>query len=307
MFARVLLPLLCLPGVWADWNNTSTGIDLDKLPHPALTKLHTGGIESGKRLEFDGITALSSVNEVVLQGKSKSGRSWTLSMCARCLQEVWRGDLDGNGTPDYVIAGVGPYDNGRRTPPASLSFLLMDPDGVPAPFFTPIDRENGIQNLVKLDGQIRLLISRYDEIPSDARVDWLCSGHWVTQAYSFTNRSVEEVRGVFAGKRFPFVHNWVHDDPECAHHPVGFSDGPKLIELGTSAKGALTAAPAGCDPTVSESIMLDSRAGREIALPNPSSDSQNKLIRKILAAQATVELRGVQDCSITLMWARSSP
>ncbi len=307
MFARFLLPMLCLPHVWADWHNTSTGINLDKLAHPALIKVHTGELATGKRIEFDGITALSNDHEVVLQGKAKSGKNWTLSMCARCLQEVWRGDLDGDGTPDYVIAGIGPYDDGRQTPPGSLAFLLMDPDGVPVPFFTPIYQESGIQSLVKSDGQIRILVSRYDEIPSDARVDWLCSGHWVTQAYGFVNGSVEEFRGVMAGKRFPFVHNWVYDDPECAHHPVGFSDGPKLIHVGTAPKGALTAPPTGCDRTISEIVMLDSRTGREIALPNASSDSQSKLILKIQAAQATVEFRGVQDCSITLMWARSSP
>jgi hypothetical protein len=41
----------------------------------------------------------------------KSGKRWEAHF--RSMDEVWRGDLDGNGTPDYVFFGAGPYFNGR--------------------------------------------------------------------------------------------------------------------------------------------------------------------------------------------------
>lgn len=45
-------------------------------------------------------------------------------MCSACFNEVWRADLDGNGTPDYIFFGGGPYFNGRMTPLYSLILLL---------------------------------------------------------------------------------------------------------------------------------------------------------------------------------------
>ena len=121
---------------------------------------------------------------------------------------------------------------------------------MPTPFFTPNYQEVGINNLVEFDGQIRLLISRYDEIPSDARVDWLCSGHWVTQAYGFANGSVEEVRGVLleSGSRSSAA-----GFKATRNAPIIPSDSA-TAPIGTAAKCGLTAPPAGCDPTVNEIV-----------------------------------------------------
>lgn len=307
----------------ANWHDTSTGLDLNKLSHPALTQVRASLLKAGEKLQFDGIAASVTQTEGVLTGKGKSGTPWTVHLCETCIEEIWRGDLDGNGTADYVIVGVGPYGNTRTAPQYSLALLLMDRDGMPVPFFTPLYHgENGeaIKHLVKLDGQLRLLIGRYDEIPSDESVGPYCSGHWVTQAYSLTNGAVEEVRGVFEGKRFPYVRNWAYSHPECANHPIGFSERAKILEIGTAAKGAVPGklrAPEGagaglaiegvaeCDRVMADAVMLDSAGGREVALPSLREEVQQRVAEKIRAAEVRVELRGVRECSATLVWGRS--
>ena len=114
--------------------------------------------------------------------------------------DVWRADLDGNGTQDYVFFGGGPFFNGRMTPLYSMTILQMDSQGLPVPFFTVMYHgENGeaIKHLLDLDhdGRPELLISSYDENVSDPRVGGFCSGHWVNQLYRFRSLGVEEIRG----------------------------------------------------------------------------------------------------------------
>ena len=303
MLKRFLIGIFCV-GAGAGTGDTSTGIDLAKLGHPFLTKIRAGALHSGDQASFDEVTVTATASETILGGKGKSGRAWTVHMCASCFGEVWRADLDGNGTLDYAIFGAGPYGEARNSPPYSLSFLLMDAGGMPVPFFSIVYRgENGdgIRHLVKLDGQTGVLVSRYDEIPSDARVDAYCSGHWVTQFYKFAASAAEEVRGMVAGMRFPFVRNWAYGGPECANHPVGFSERPKILDGGTTSKGALTAKQlTECDAIAAEVVMVDTKEAREIAFPNHGDDVMERLASKVPNA----ELRGVHDCTATLMWGR---
>ena len=311
--------LVCAGCLFGNWHDTSTGLDLNKLPHPALTRVRGEPVRAGEKAEFDGIWAAATQEEATLGGKSKSGKPWTVHLCDTCLDEVWRGDLDGNGTVDYVIVGVGPFGNTRTGAQYSLALLLMDREGIPMPFFTPLYHgENGdaMKHFVKLDGQTRLLISRYDEIPSDSSVGPYCSGHWVTQAYGLRDGVVEEVRGVLEGKRFPFVRSWAYTHPECANHPIGFSGPAKILEFGTSAKGvvsgklragsalALEEGLTDCERIQADALVFDSENGREMALPNLRAEGQQILVDKIRAAGVQVELRGVRECSATLVWGR---
>ena len=325
MSARCLLPLLLALGASAGIDDTSTGIDLNNLPHPALTKVRAGALKPGELAAFDGIGATTTQFETVLRGKGKSGRAWTVHLCDTCFEEVWRGDLDGNGTQDYAIVGYGPYGNTRKDAAYSLALLLMDGDGMPAPFFTPLfhgDNGDAVKHLVKLDGQVRLLVPRYDEVPSNERVGPYCSGHWVTQAYGMTSTTVEEVRGTIGGMRFPFVQNWAYSHPECANHPIGFSGRAKVLEIRTNDKGAVEtklrardenslALPvepvADCEAIFADAIVYDSKAAREVAFPNLREDAQGRVADKIRAADVPVELRGVHECTASLMWARSNP
>src|SRR6185312_10223268 len=90
-----------LPG---GWNDSSTGIDLNKLQHFPLTKIRSGWLRRGSRSTFDGITATAASGdeqEVQLRGAGKSGKRWEAHIFG--LDEVWRADLDGNGTQDYVF------------------------------------------------------------------------------------------------------------------------------------------------------------------------------------------------------------
>ena len=299
---------------WAAWAGTEapTGIDLSKLAHPALTKMRSGALRLGERALFDGITATASAMETTLRGKGKSGRAWTVHLCDICFDEVWRADLDGNDTADYIIFGRGPGGNGRTAPSFSLSFLLMDKEGMPVPFFTTVyqgENGEGIKHLVLLDGHIRLLIRRYDEIPSNPRVGLFCSGHWVTQQYRFTQTTVEEVRGIAGGMRFPFVYNWSYSDPECAHSAFGISQPAKVQETGTSVQGAVrsTSRSAGeCPEWSADTVVFDTKGEREVAFPNLRSDDEKgiaeAMVERMRAAGVEVELRGVHGCEAALMW-----
>src|SRR5260370_39820671 len=66
----ILAVMVLLAGVLANWNDTSTGIDLDKLPHFRFSKIRSGWLHDGSRATFDGITATASANprEVRLRG-----------------------------------------------------------------------------------------------------------------------------------------------------------------------------------------------------------------------------------------------
>lgn len=264
-----------------------------------------------------------------MRGVGKSGKRWEAHLC--CLDEVWRADLDGNGTQDYVFFGSGPYFNGRMTPPFSFSILLMDKDGLPIPFFMTVyhgQNGDGIKHLVDLnnDGHAELLISTYDESVSDPRVGAFCSGHWTTRLFGFRNLGVEEIRGTIGGTGFPFVHDWTYRGTQCPEEEKPFLSvqPPTLYERATSTEGEVTTTirrstggtnlltidpVAGCnavDPTV---VVYDRSAVREIAFPSLWSSYMADLADSIRRDAAPVKLRGIDksmgngDCTVNLMWA----
>ena len=250
-------------------------------------------------------------------------------MCG--LDEVWRADLDGNGTQDYVFFGVGPYFNGRMTPVFSLSILLMDTQGLPVPFFTVVyhgENGAGIKHVVDLDrdGRAELLISTYDENPSDTHVGPFCSGHWTNQLYRFTNYGVEEIRGTIGGRNFPFVHDWTYRDTQCTKEekPVSSILPPTLYEHGTSTRDELVttlresnedssriaiAPVGGCRAICPHVVLYDRSQIRQIAFPNLFNSYDADLLDAIRRDGVAVKLRGVDrwmgngDCSVNLMWA----
>ncbi len=228
-------------------------------------------------------------------------------MCDTCFDEVRRGDLDKNGTQDYVIFGPGPYGNGRTAPSFSLTILLMDDDALPVPFFTAIyHRENGLglKHLVDLDhdGRGELLISTYDEL---------------------VNFGADEFRETLGGIRFPFVKNWTYGPAGSFHPPV---KPPVLFEHGTSMKGELstrlrgttdqdlwTIDPvSGCKAIATSTVVFDQESIREISFENPRNAHQSALTEKIRGAGVPVTLRGVDhwmangNCSVNLLWASSA-
>src|SRR5260370_41242599 len=93
----ILAVMVLLAGGLANWNDTSTGIDLDKLPHFRLSKIRSGRLHDGSRATFDGITATASANprEVRLRGVSKSEKRCETHIFG--LHEVWLADVDCNG------------------------------------------------------------------------------------------------------------------------------------------------------------------------------------------------------------------
>lgn len=324
-----VLGLICvLAAARGNWNDTSTGIDLDNVPHFPLAMVGMGPLKDAARVTFDGITATRRPEEVHLTGRAKSGKRWEAHLCVSCMVEVWRADLDRNGIQDYVFFGGGPFFNGRMTPLYSFTILQMDHQGLPVPFFTVAYRgENGegIKHLVDLDhdGRPELLISTYDEAVSDSRVGPFCSGHWTNQLYRFRNLGVEEIRGVVGGLSFPLVHDWSYRGSQCNEEetPFGPVQAPRILEHGTSRSkevetsirgkdrnGRFAVAPvAGCKSIDPRTVVFDRKDVREIAFENLMSEYKFDLMEAILAAGARVQLRGINDdnglCSVNLMWA----
>ena len=327
----ILLSGVFLGAVSGNWSDTSTGIDLNKLPHFPLTKIRSGSLKPGSRVKFDAISAIAAGNgerEVQLRGVGKAGKRWEAHLSG--LDEVWRADLDGTGTQDYVLFAAGPYFNGRTTPLFSLSILLMDREGMPVPFFTDVYRgENGdgIRHLVDLkrDGHAELLISTYDEASSDPDVEPSCSGHWVNQLYRFSDSGVEEIRGTIGGIAFPLIHNWSYRGTQCPQTEAPFPVRPAtLYEHGTSTqdevsttirgKGNVTELltieqVAGCRAIRPDVIVYDRPQGREIAFPSQFSSYSADLADRIRRNKAHIKLRGIDrwmghgDCSVNLLWA----
>jgi hypothetical protein len=224
----------------------------------------------------------------------------------------------------------GPYFNGRTTPLFSLSILLMDRDQLPVPFFTVVwkgENGDGIRHLVDLnhDGHAELLISTYDEFPSDPRVGPFCSGHWVTQLYGFRDLGAEEIRGAYGPITFPLAHNWTYGGRECSflEKPSPPPSPPVLFEHGTQIHGEAISRirrsadnasvvvidpVAGCTDVVPGLIVDDSSQIREIAFPNQFGEYGAELTETIRRSGAEVELRGLQKemgggaCSANLLW-----
>ena len=332
--AFVALALFLCAAASGNWNDTSTGIDLNKLPHFPLTKIHAGWLKDGARITFDGITAIGGSptrREVRLRGVGKSGKKWDVRLSG--LDEIWRGDLDGNGTQDYVLFSFGPYGNGRTAPSFSLSILLMDSDKLPVPFFTVVwkgENGDGIKNLVdmKNDGHAELLISTYDEDQSDPRAEASCSGHWITQLYAFRDLSVEEVQGTYGHMSFPLVHNWSQAGqceflekprpvpplpPAVDHGTFRYGEAISRIRRSADNGGFVVIDPvAGCTKVTPGVVVYDDPQSRVIAFPNPFSTYVAGLTETIRRNGSQVELRGLQKespggfCRTNLLWATSN-
>lgn len=330
--SRNLLLLLGMaafpPLVSADWNDTSTGIDLNRLPTFPLTKIRSGWLWAGTHITFDGISAWSNPGkrEVVLRGTSQKGKAWEAHLHA--LDEVWKGDLDGNGVDDFVLIASGPYFNGRITPVFSISILLMGDDRLPVPFFTAVYKGEGgigIKHIVDLDhdGRAELLTSWYDEAASDPLVGVFCSGHWVTQLYRFREFRAEEVQGKIANLTFPFVHNWSYRGTGCA---VGSNSNvevqaPTLHEHGTAMQREVSATIVGrreesieilpvrgCRSIQAPVVVYDRLTVRMIAIENLWDSAKYDLEEAIRRDGAPVRLSGLEDrqhdgyCSANLIW-----
>jgi hypothetical protein len=257
----------------------------------------------------------------VLRGSGVYGKRWEAHIYE--LEEVWRGDLDGNGIQDYVFFSVGPYGNGRMTPPFSISILLMDGDAMPMPFFTTVyhgENGDGIKHLVDLlhDGHAELLISDYDEHVSDPQADTFGSGHWTHQLLRFNNLMAEDLRGVFDGVRFPLIHAWSDGPSSNPEHSKNGLEAPVIYDHSTSeqhklltklrAGSELSIVPVnGCDAVVAGPIVYDQAGVREIAFPSPYGEYRAKVVERIRRTGTAVELRGLQKtpsgCRASLVWA----
>lgn len=310
-----LLPFLLL----ANWTDTPTGLDVNKLRQFPMTRVQAGTLNEGESTEFDGIRATASrgVREVVLRGTGKSGKSWTVRIFA--LDEIWKADLDGNSVPDYVVFGPGPFLNGRLTPLYSVSILFMDADRMPVPFFESVyNREDAParKHFVDLDGdgKAEWIASRYHESGLDQSGDLF--GYWVHQLYRFRNLAAEEVRGRCGEVRFPLVHMWtygsVQPKPDTAvvmenRQTIG-KEAPITNLRNPQAIGFTIDPVAGCKSIDPKVIVFEQRQTREIVFPNLTSESVAGVAEVIRRNRARVELRGIDrweqaHCGVNVAWA----
>ncbi len=174
--AVAISTVLIAAAAWANWNDTSTGIDLASLPAFPLTKVHSGVLKEGEQVQFNGLVARMSdppnfTPEVLLEGSAKSGMRWAVHFPWNGMDGgVFSGDLDGNGTTDYVIVG-GSIGNGRVAPPGWLTVLLMDTQGLPVPFEAPLYDGAGAKHVVGAlrNSRAQLALGAYDENGWDNR------------------------------------------------------------------------------------------------------------------------------------------
>src|ERR1700730_5128174 len=116
---RCMMVLPCAVLLFANWNDTSRGIDVDRLQPFPLTAIRAGLLSDGQSVTFDALVARDHGGEVILRWKAASGKSWVAHFGEVAFDQIYRSDLDGNGKPDYIVYGLFPFCNGR-TAPSSL-------------------------------------------------------------------------------------------------------------------------------------------------------------------------------------------
>jgi hypothetical protein len=328
--AAAISTVLIAAVAWANWNDTSTGIDLTSLPAFPLIRVRSGLLGNNSRVQFDGLVARMrgpvdgpAVDEVVLSGTGKSGKAWAVHFSLVAFDQVYRGDLDGNGTQDYVVIGGSPYWNGRLAPLGRMTVLLMDQQGLPVPFEAPLYDDLGPRHVVDLlhDGRARLVLGAYDENEWDNRNSGFCSGHWVTDLYETAGLDWQDFHGTAGVTTFPFVHRWTYW-PKCNEPPpVPWEEMTRTGQYSTATVGVAAARvaegdtlavkltpPSGCEGFSIGSVVYDQRSQRETALA-ANSDYRADLVGRIGDDEADVSLRGVHRspdgrfCSANLLWA----
>jgi hypothetical protein len=306
--------------------DTSPGLDFDALPLFPMARIWSN-LPRGDSIRAGGITATRDDDRVLLQGPG-----WEVSGCSSCFVDAYRADLDGNGTLDYAFFGGGPLFNGRLTPTFSITILLMDETSRPVPFLAYVYHfDDGIRRLVDLDrdGRAELLVSQYDEYPSDPLVGYGCSGHWVTQLYGFRDLRTEEVRGSVGGVSFPFIKDWSYRGTLCdvvegeqtdtsppnLENRSTADEFPGVTRVRGQADLLLLLDPlAGCPSVHAKAIVYDQPNRRQVSILNLTIDSRSPyaeaLAAEIQRDQAAVRLAGVDgpfadggNCHANLLWA----
>ncbi|MEO7143468.1 MAG: hypothetical protein ABI165_08185 [Bryobacteraceae bacterium] len=292
-------------------STNDTGLDWNRLPQFPLAKLLDGPAREGVRIAFDGVVAEGRGGEVILRGSAASGKRWEAHLPAPNFGHIYRADIDGDGTADYVIFSAG----GAASPVTRMTVLLMDRQGLPVPFEASVPAAEGGRSLIDLGGgHAGLLVSTSDRSPWDSRVDASCSGHWTTQLYRAENYGWVEFRGAAAGLTFSFVHRWMNCCRLCVANeeapPLRPAPAPPLPNSGTSAAGALTGTMngiPGCGQVAAATIVYDRRDLREVAFAAKGSSYLSGLVDRITSDNARIELRGVNrtsaGCSANLLWA----
>jgi hypothetical protein len=325
---RYTLTLLSAALVLANWNDTSRGIDLNKLRPFPLTRVRAGRLRDGETKSFGGLVATSHGGEVLLRGAAKSGKRWSARFGEVAFDQVYTADVDGNGIGDYVIYGLLPGANGRTAPDAMITVLLMDTDGLPTPYQTYVydsHPEHGPRILIDLlhNGHAQLLVSSYDESMWDRRVEALSSGHWIHQVLEPKDMRWVEYRGSALGFQFPLVYRWSYWPQNALESPRRVLERVSMPERSTAiseiSAGQITRAEEstfegihiapslGCVGFRVDTVVLDEAASRQIALYDVATYYETGLLRRMKRDGTTVQLFGLKHnadhtCRATMLW-----
>ena len=326
--SRYVIVVPCAVLVLANWNDASRGIDPDRMRPFPLTPIRAGLLREGQSARFDGLVAQDEGGEVIVRGRTVSGKSWVAHFGEAAFDRVYRNDLDGNGRQDYVVYGLFPFSNGRIAPSSFLTLLMMDPGGLPTPFATSVydtHPEQGPRLLFDLrqDGRAQLLLSSYDEDMWDGRVEVFCSGHWIHQLLEPKGLRWAEFRGNVAGWTFPLVHRWSYwpkcplESPRPIEDHVDMPErstvdskiiGARIVRAPESDLDAIGITPAqGCRDFYTDTVVYDHRTYREIALYNPVSVFKIELLQRIEKDRTPIRLYGVkydgaEGCRANMLW-----
>lgn len=198
---------------------------LAQLPRFPLERVFHGGLpRQAARIVAGGLVLNSNGRgEVRVRPAAAAGRPWYAMQHWARIDSVWQGDLDRNGTTDYVFWGLA-MANGRTAPERYLTVLLFGADGLPVPWgayqhdLLPDDFPQLVTDLDG-DGIAEILVVSYDEEPSHPRLPYGCSGHWMYRVFRPDGLMWKEGEGRWRDLRFPLAYAW--RDRECEPAPPG--------------------------------------------------------------------------------------
>jgi hypothetical protein len=266
------------------WRDTPTGIDPRQWRSFPLQPA---------RLELE----RTSFPEVLLQGKGRQGRTWTVRMPP--FVEARQGDLDGNGTTDLILFSEGPYLSGSNAATYSFTFLLMDRHGMPEPWFAPVFHG--------WDGQAWLRIADLD---GDGRAEFVDSdfeesGCWVNRLYRYRAGRAVEFAGLLGGFSWPFA-----SPAGEGRRPIPSAPREQAIRVQSVRDGMLEIEKLeGCATLLPQSVVFDQGLHRDVAIATLGNSAITTLLERAQAAHARFRTSGFapESCYPSLVRASAAP
>lgn len=164
------------------------------------------------------ISLAHSENELIISGKDKRQKDWTVKLeyWERNSVRFYIADLDKNGIRDLIL--LIPTGGNGLAPTSHFVSLTFDRMGRPIPFRAEgyfEDRKGKLFDLVDIDkdGRAELLYMNFDD------------GYWITNFYQVKNAKWQKVKGKLGTRKYPlftrftFKENHKPTVPKKSRHP----------------------------------------------------------------------------------------